>query len=242
MLPGREVVLRVLAVITARGGSKGLPRKNVREVGGKPLIAWTIEAALGAGEALHRTVVSTDDEEIAAVCAQWGGDAPFRRPAALAGDQAGTVPTLQHAVRWVEADEGAPVDWVLTLQPTSPLRTADDIVAAVALAADRSCDSVIAVTPVHDSHPMVLREVREGRLHPHAGHSLEGVRRQDCEPPVFRNNGALYLTRREVLMDQGRIHGQVALAHVMPEERSVDVDTELDLLLADAVLRRGAAA
>lgn len=225
-------------MITARGGSKGLPRKNVLEVGGKPLLAWTVEAALACGERLHRVILSTDDEEIADVGRRAGVEGPFRRPAHLASDSAGHVGVLQHAVAWVEADEGAKVDWVLTLQPTTPLRTSADILAALDLVAtDPAAESVIGVTVVEHGHPAHLRRVVEGRLLPYVGQSLEAGRRQDCEPKVYRNTGAIYVTRRDVLMERGRIHGDVSLAYEMPAERAVDIDTEIELRLADLLLR-----
>ena len=118
---------RVLAVIPARGGSKGVPRKNIRLVCGKPLIAYTIETALAARHLFHRVIVSTEDEEIAAISRQYGAEVPFLRPAELAGDQVPTVPVLQHTVRFVESEENIVMDWVCLLQPTEPFRTVEDL-------------------------------------------------------------------------------------------------------------------
>ena len=124
----------VLAVIPARGGSKGVPRKNIRDLCGKPVIAWTIETAVAAGDHLHRVIVSTDDDEIAKAARAAGAEAPFMRPAKLATDEAPGLPVIQHAVEFVEEEEGASVDWVLVLQPTAPFRNTDDIAESLKLA------------------------------------------------------------------------------------------------------------
>jgi CMP-N-acetylneuraminic acid synthetase len=228
--------MRVLAVITARGGSKGVPRKNLRPVAGKPLIVWTIERALEVEDRLHRIVVSTDDEEIAAVARQSGADVPFIRPAELAEDETDSLPVVQHAVGFVEEEEGTRLDWVLLLQPTSPLRAVEDIRATLDLAAKGKCDSVIAVEHVVHTHPMLLKTIEGERLEPYGETPRERVRRQDCYPDVYVNNGAIYLTRRDTVMEQNLLLGAIARPYIMPSERSLDIDTEFDLRIADAIL------
>jgi CMP-N-acetylneuraminic acid synthetase len=228
--------MRVLAVITARGGSKGVPRKNLRPVAGKPLIAWTIESVLQVRDPFHRIVVSTDSEEIAAVARQAGADVPFIRPAELAGDETDSLPVVQHATSFVEAEDELRMDWILLLQPTSPLRLAEDINAALELAAMGGCDSVIAVEQVIHTHPMLLKTIEADRLMPYGKTPRERVRRQDCRPDVYVNNGAIYLTRRDVVMEQNLLLGAVARPYIMPAERSLDIDSELDMRVADALL------
>ena len=223
-------------VITARGGSKGVPRKNVCPVAGKPLIAWTIESALEVRDRLYRIVVSTDDEEIASVAHQVGADVPFVRPAALARDETQSLPVVQHATSFIEAEDNLRMDWILLLQPTSPLRRAGDIRAALDLAAKGGCDSVIAVEQAIDTHPMLLKTIENDRLTPYCEAPQEGVRRQDCRPEVYVNNGSIYLTRRDIVMDQDQLLGAVARPYIMPAERSLDIDTEFDLRVADALL------
>jgi CMP-N,N'-diacetyllegionaminic acid synthase len=227
---------KILAVIPARGGSKGVPRKNVRLVGDKPLIAYTIEAALAARDLLYRVVVSTDDEEIAAITRQFGAEAPFLRPAELAEDRTPMVPVLQHAVRFVEEQDGARVDWVLLLQPTAPFRTAQDLRAAVALALQGGCDSVISVVQVFATHPILMKRIEDGRLLPFCTEEKEGTRRQDYQPAAYMRNGAIYLTRRDVLVEKNSIWGEVIRPYVMPEERSVNVDSELDFKLVELLI------
>lgn len=229
--------LRTLAIIPARRGSKGVPHKNIRLVAGKPLIAYTIEAALAVRDRLHRLIVSTDDEQIAEVARCFGAEVPFLRPADLSGDRVPMVPVLQHAVGEVEAQDGLRLDWVLLLQPTAPLRTPDDIRAALDLAERGGCDSVISVVQVFAVHPILMKRIENDRLLPFCIEEKEGTRRQDYQPPAYMRNGAIYLTRRDVLMERGSIWGEVIRPYVMPEERSVSIDSELDLKLADLILR-----
>lgn len=227
---------RVLGVIPARGGSRGVPRKNVRRVGGRPLIAWTVDVAVGAGELFDRVIVSTDDEEIAAVARDAGAEVPFLRPDELAGDRVPQVAVLQHAVRWAEQDRGIRYDWICLLQPTAPLRELEDLRAAVELAVDGETDSVISVVQVQAVHPILMKRIEDDRLLPYCIAEREGTRRQDFDPPAYMRNGAIYLTRRDVLVERGSIWGDSIRPYVMPEERSVSIDSRLDLLLADILL------
>ncbi len=228
---------RVLAVIPARGGSKGVPRKNIRDLCGKPVIAWTIETALAAGDDLHRVIVSTDDPEIAVTAHTFGAEAPFMRPAELATDEAPGLPVIQHAVKFVEEEEGESVDWVMILQPTAPFRNADDISEALRLARQGGCDSVISVTQVMAEHPILMKKIENDRLLPYCLEEKEGTRRQDYDPPAYIRNGAIYLIRRDVLMEDNSIWGEVIRPYVMPEERSYDIDSERDFRLVELVMR-----
>ena len=227
---------RVLAVIPARGGSKGVPRKNIRPVCGKPLMAYTIETALAARYLFHRIIVSTDDAEIADVARQYGAEAPFLRPADLAGDHVPMLPVLQHAVRFVEAQDDLVLDWVCLLQPTDPLRLVGDIEEAIRLGQAGGCDSVISVVQVFDVHPILMKRIEKGYLEPYCIEEKEGTRRQDYDPPAYMRNGAIYLTRRDVLMEHDSIWGEKICPYVMPPERSVSVDSELDMKLVEWLL------
>jgi len=229
--------MHVLAVITARGGSKRLPRKNIRSLGGKPLIAWTIESALAAKDHLYRIVVSTDDERIAEVARQYGAEVPFLRPAELATDQTKSLPVVQHAVRFVEERDRVRLDWVLLLQPTSPLRVASDIINSIKLAQSDECDSVISVFELSHHHPVFAKKIDDrGYLAPFMIEEPEGLRRQDVSPPAYMRNGAIFLTRRDVLMEQNSIWGTRIKPYIMPEERSIDTDSELDFRVAELFL------
>jgi CMP-N,N'-diacetyllegionaminic acid synthase len=231
----RECV-KALAVIPARGGSKGVPRKNIRPICGKPLIAYTIEVALAARHLFHRVIVSTDDEEIAAISREYGAEVPFLRPAALADDIAPMMPVLQHAVRFVEQQDNIRLDWICLLQPTEAFRTVEDIAAALQLGQAGSCDSVISVVQVFAVHPILMKRIENGQLLPYCIEEREGTRRQDYQPPAYMRNGAIYLTRRDVLMECHSIWGKVIRPYIMPEERSVSVDNELDMKLVEILM------
>ena len=228
---------KILAIIPARGGSKAVPRKNIRVVGGKPLIAYTIETALAAGDLFHRVIVSTDDPEIAAIAEQYGAEVPFRRPDALAGDRVPTLPVLQHGVDFVEKQNGLVLDGVFLLQPTAPLRTVEDIAAAMQLARQEVCDSVISVVQVFAVHPILMKRIEGKRLKDYCMAETEGTRRQDYDPPAYMRNGAIYLTRRDVLMEANSIWGETICPYVMPPERSVSIDDEMDLRLLELMLQ-----
>ena len=227
--------MRVLGIIPARGGSKGIPGKNTVSLLGKPLIGYTIEAA-NAATSLTRTIVSTDCEEIASVAREQGGDVPFLRPAELSDDSAPTLPVLLHALSALGED----YDAVMILQPTSPIRRVEDIDAVVALMeADVNADSVISVVSVGDRHPARMKRIVDGCLvDPEFAEEQEGQRRQDLEP-LFLRNGAIYLTRTSVLTGQHSIKGERCLAYEMPEELSVNIDHPIDLVVAEALMKRG---
>lgn len=219
-----------LGVIPARGGSKGVPRKNIRELAGRPLLAYTIEAAL-ASKLLTRVVLSTDDDEIATVGARLGVNAPFRRPAELATDSAKAIPVLEHALRFVEDEEKRTYDAVLMLQPTTPFRTTEDIDGALSLLATSGADSVISVVDVAGHHPARMKYLEGDRLiDPPFCEACENQPRQELRP-MFLRNGGIYATRREVLL-AGSLKGRDCRAWVMPASRSVNIDDELDFRYA----------
>jgi CMP-N,N'-diacetyllegionaminic acid synthase len=231
----------VLALITARGGSITLPRKNILPFAGKPLIAHSIEAARKAREAtdsIDRIVVSTDDQEIADISHQYGAEVPFMRPAELSRSDTPSLPVAQHAVEFLERGRGKLYDWILLLQPTSPLRTAGDILDALALAEKPDTTAVIAVTSANNGHPLKLRLIEDGVLKYYLKDSKAQTRRQDFTYDVYRTNGAIYLTRRDVLMQEESFYGSRPLALLMPLERSIDIDTQLDFELAQFLFGR----
>ncbi len=226
-----------LAIIPARGGSKAVPRKNIRVVGGKPLIAYTIETALAAGELFHRVIVSTDDAEIAEIAKHYGAEVPFMRPGELSGDHVPTLPVLQHGVDFVEKQDSLTLDGVFLLQPTAPLRTVADIAAALEIARKEDCDSVISVVQVFAVHPILMKRIEDNCLTDYCMVEKEGTRRQDYNPPAYMRNGAIYLTRRNVLMNENSIWGQKICPYVMPPERSVSIDDDMDLRLLEIMLQ-----
>jgi CMP-N,N'-diacetyllegionaminic acid synthase len=221
----------VLAVIPARGGSRGVPRKNIRLLGGRPLLAYTIEVAL-ACPLVTDVVVSTDDPDIQRLALAEGAQAPFLRPAALATDGALAIPTVCHAVGEMERRRGRPYDYVAMLQPTTPFRSVDDLSAGLGRLIDSAADGVISVVPVGNWHPIKMKRMVEDWLIDNEHWPVENPPRQSL-PTVYMVNGALYAARRDVLVLKGTFRGERCVGHVMPEERSVNIDTEADFFLAE---------
>jgi len=203
---------------------------------GKPLLAYTSEAAL-ASKKLTRTVLSTDDPEIATIGRQLGLDVPFPRPAELAKDDTPTIPVLQDVVRRLEA-MGECYDAILTLQPTNPLRLVSDIDGAIDLLESSGADSVISFSDVGERHPARMKWVdAEGRVSdPAFAEEFEGKPRQQLNK-LYLRDGSIYLTRRSVLMEQNSLKGSDCRAWIIPEERSRNIDSPLDLLIAEQILR-----
>jgi len=222
-----------LGIIPARGGSKSIPRKNARLLAGKPLIAWTIECALRS-KRLNQVIVSTDDEEIAGIGRKWGARVPFIRPFELAQDDTPTLPVIQHAVTWLESTEGYIPEIVILLQPTSPLRRTEHIDQAVELLLYAGADSVACVC-LSEYSPYWMKRIEGNRMLAFLSDAPEYTRRQDL-PPVYRLNGAVYVTRYEVLMRQKRILGEDTRAIVMDAESSIDIDSRLDFKIAELLL------
>ncbi len=229
---------KILIVITARGGSKGVLRKNIRDINGKPLIAYAIEAALQAKSYVYKVVVSTDDEEIAAVSKAYGAEVPFMRPDALATDKAASLMVVQHAVRTIEEQDGITLDWSMLVQPTNPLITGDDIIGAIDLIADhRGATSIVSVVDAMESHPLKALKTKNGYLIPYIDGAPQAIRRQDLNPQVYKRNGSMYLTRRDILMEGNDLYGDMIVPYIMPAERSLDIDTEFDLKLAEFIIQ-----
>ncbi len=212
----------VLGVILARGGSKGLPRKNVRDLAGKPLIAWTIEAG-HESEYLDRLILSSDDEEIKSVAEEYGCEVPFQRPAELAQDDTPSMDALLHAIEQVE-----PHDYVVLLQPTSPLRTADDIDATIAQCHESEAPACITVTETEKPPEWMYTLTDNHQLAPVMGSDERPIRRQDA-PLTYAPNGAVYVANADWLVEKKSFLSGRTRAHVMPAERSADIDSKLDL-------------
>jgi len=220
----------VLAIIPARGGSKGLPEKNIKELYGKPLIAWSIEVAK-ACSVIDKIVVSTDDENIADVTKTYGAEMPFMRPAELASDTASTIGVLFHAVDWFEKNENYQPAHILLLQPTSPLRTVVDIEGVIQTLKEKNARAVVSVCKT-DHHPWwsnILPE--DGNMKDFIRPEILNKRRQYL-PVFYRLNGAIYLAETDYLRECSGFLGQDTFAYEMPRERSIDIDTDMDFRLA----------
>lgn len=227
--------MRVLGLIPARGGSKGVPRKNVRMLAGKPLIAWTIEAALAA-RSLARVVVSTEDEEIAEVARKWGAEVPFLRPPELATDEAPTLPVVRHALEWMER-QGERFDAVCLLQPTSPCRRVEWIDACAEMLERLGVDSVATVLPVPAEHnpDWVYFADERGLLRLSTGEKEPLPRRQDL-PAAYHREGSVYLARTETVLVKNSLYGDSLAGYVVPSEESINIDTFRDWERAEEAL------
>lgn len=221
----------VLALIPARGGSKGVPGKNRRPLAGKPLLAYTAEAARASG-VCDRIVLSTDSPEIADVGRQWGIDVPFLRPAELAADDTPMLPVLTHALDTLAAGGWRP-DVVVLLQPTSPLRRAEHIRSAVDLLVSSGADSVVTVVevPRHLSPDYVMR-IDEGRLQPFLPEGARVTRRQDARP-AYSREGTVYACWRSTIERTGGIYGQDCRPLLVDPRDSLSIDTEEDWVEAE---------
>jgi CMP-N,N'-diacetyllegionaminic acid synthase len=218
----------IVAVVPARAGSKRVPDKNIRPCAGKPLLAWSAMAALAA-QFIDRTILSTDDERLARVGRACGLDVPWLRPTECAADDSPMISVLLHALEWF--DKMVTVEAVVLLQPTSPLRTADDIDGAVGLLRSSGADSVVTVMSVPNackSAKLMLRDDSDV-VTPITVPSAQ------AERVVVRNGPAVVVTRPEVLRS-GRLYGPKTLCYEMPQERSIDIDTPFDFLMAELLL------
>lgn len=224
-----------LGIIPARGGSKGIPRKNIRPVAGKPLIAWTIEAALKA-TTLDAVLLSTDDAEIAAVAREYGLSCDRLRPAALSDDTAKTIDVITYEIGEFEKSRSAQVTDIVLLQPTAPLRTAQDIDAACAIYKQQNARSLISVYDASHVHPSIMY-TKNGEALALFEQGKAPVRRQDM-PGVFVRNGAIYIMDRDLVLKENRVMTETPAFYEMPRERSVNVDEIYDLELADWLLAR----
>ena len=225
----------ILGVITARGGSKGIPGKNIKLLGGKPLIAYTIESAKKSKLITH-LIVSTDDEKIADVCRQYGADVPFIRPKELAQDTTPHLPVMQHAIKFMEEKLGIVFDYAVILQPTSPFRTAEDIDGTIQKLIDTGADSAVSLVEFDKSmHPMKAKKLEGDKVLSYCLEEVEGIRRQDI-PIAYRRSGAVYAMKRDLLLKDNRLYGDFVVGYIVPKERSIDIDEPIDWIRAEYML------
>lgn len=230
MIDGRSV----LVLIPARGGSKGLPGKNVADLGGRPLVAWSVAAARGSAY-VDDCVLSSDDDAIIAAAVAAGCEVPFRRPAELAADETGALAVVAHAVEQLRS-AGRSYDYVVLLQPTSPLRTAADVDAALELCVRSGAPACVSVCRVDKAPEWMFRLDNRDLLRPVLGEEPRALRRQDL-PPTVALNGAVYVGRTEQVLDHGGFLLAGTVAYQMPKSRSVDIDDELDLALCRLLIQ-----
>ena len=226
----------VVCVIPARGGSKGLPGKNIKMFCGKPLIAHTIEQARQS-KYIDRVLVSTEDEEIAQISLEYGAEVPFMRPMELAGDNASTIDVLLHTIKWLEDEEKYNFDILVLLHVTTPLRSVEDIDKCVVLLIEEGADNVFSVAEAHrnpyfnmieESSDGFVRLVKEGCFST-----------RQAAPKVYDMNASIYVWWKNVLKEEKKIFLKKTKAYVMPKDRSIDIDDDLDFRIAEFLRTKG---
>ncbi|KAA3646404.1 MAG: acylneuraminate cytidylyltransferase family protein [Chloroflexi bacterium] len=225
---------KVLGIIPARGGSKGIPNKNLRELAERPLLAYTVDAAQDSG-VIDRLILSTDSEEIAELGRGLGVEVPFLRPTELAQDDTAMLPVLQHAVKQVEA-EGWQPEIIVLLQPTAPLRKAKHIVEAVELLQKENCDSVVSVVEVPGHYlPHFVMKIEDDKLDFFLPEGERVPRRQDA-PKAYSRDGSVYVFWRDLLIEKNTIYGDDCRPLILSHEHSVNLDTLEDWAEAEKML------
>ena len=228
--------MNVLAVIPARGGSKSVPRKNISAICGRPLIEYTILEALKC-KYLSDIVVSTDDNEIAEIARELGAQVPFMRPQELATDSAESAPVMEHALLGMEDLKGKQYDAILMLQPTTPLRRVKHIDQAIRLFISEECDSVVSVVSVGGHHPFRMKRMAGKKLINYIDQGCWDMRPRQDLPLVYIRNGAIYLISRKAFLKGRQLLGKNCLGFEMTEEESINIDTPVDFLAAEAMLK-----
>ena len=225
----------ILGIIPARGGSKTIPRKNIKSILDRPLISYTIVEALKS-KTLSNLIVSSEDDEIIRISKSYGASVPFIRPDSLAKDDSLAIDVLTHAVLELEKKENTTYDAVVMLQPTTPLRTSEDIDYSVNKLFESDYDSVISVVDVGAIHPYRMKKIVNDELVDYADETVENMPRQAL-PPVYIRNGAIYATKRDILINSKSLKGSKSHAYIMPPERSLNIDENLDLRFTELLMQ-----
>lgn len=226
--------MRVLGVIPARGGSKGLPKKNIMKLGDKPLIAWSIDTALKS-TLIDKVIVSTDCIEISDIAKKYGAKVPFIRPSELASDTATSKDVLLHTVEYFQSEKER-YDYIVLLQPTTPFRKAEDIDAMINKAIDSDVDMVVSVTETTSNPYYVLFE-EDGAGLLKKSKEATFTRRQDC-PNVYEYNGSIYVIKTSALLDQDTLMLDKVIKYEMDKFHSVDIDDQFDFDYAKFLLEK----
>lgn len=229
--------MNIIAITLARGGSKGVKKKNIREISGKPLIYYTIVEAKKS-ENIQDYIVSTDDNEIAEVSKKYGADVPFKRPDKFSTDKASSVSALQHAVNFMEKKKNLRYDIIVELMCTNPLKTSIDIDYCIEKMIKTDADSVIAVHELEDHHPARIKKIEDDKIIDFAVKEPNEARRQDLKPKAYIRSGSIYCMKRDYLMiENKRYGGENSRPYILPSNRAVNVDTEIDFMIADKLIK-----
>lgn len=227
---------KIIAIIPARGGSKGIPKKNIVKINGKPLISYSIDVAKKS-KLIDRVIVTTDNDEIAEISKKYGAEIPFIRPSDLAEDHVPTYPVIRHTVKWLEENENYKPDLIVLLEPTFPLRTSDEVDRAIkTIQKDGKADSLRSVIEPFQN-PFKMWKIKDKYLTP-----LIETENDSFEQPrqtldrIYWQNGHIYISRYDTIMKKGNIHGEKILPFILDEDKFIDVDTKKDLELLRKVI------
>jgi len=234
--PIKELInLNILGITLARGGSKGVKKKNIKDLLGKPLIQYTVDEALKS-QYLDEYIVSTDSQEIANVAESLGAEVPFLRPGDLSTDQASSASALKHAVSFMEERESKKYDYIVELMCTNPLKVTLDIDNCIKKIIETNADSVIAVHELEDHHPARIKMIIEDKIEDFIPEPNE-ARRQDLKPKAYIRSGSIYCMKRNYLMDLNlRYGGSNSRPYILPADRAVNVDTEIDFMVCEKLM------
>ena len=229
---------RILGITLARGGSKSVLEKNIRPISGIPLIGYTISEALKS-QFLTRYIVSTDSSKIQQLAIKYGAECPFIRPKELSTDEASSVSALQHAVDWIEDQEGEAYDFVVELMCTNPMKTVEDIDSSIEKLITTGADSVIAVHVLEDHHPARIKKIVNDKIEDFCIQEVPESRRQDLKPNAYIRSGSIYALKRNHLMIDSRRYGsENSRPYILPVDRAVNIDTEIDFLIAEVLIKK----
>lgn len=237
ILLDKFISMNVLAITLARGGSKGILKKNMIKLAGQPLLKYTFDLAKNCNF-IKRYIISTDDDEIRNYALSQGIDAPFLRPAHLSSDTATSVDALIHAVNFCERQDNLKYDFIIELMATNPFKNKEDVEKCLLKLKKTNADSVIGVTKLEEHHPARIKKIESDKLVDFCVPELSS-RRQDLRPFAFIRNGSIYaLNRDKLINEKHRFGGQNSRPHIMPWERSVNIDSHFDLAICELLLKK----
>lgn len=226
--------MKILAIIPARGGSKGIINKNIIDLNSKPLIHYTLSEVLKVKE-ISRIIVSTESEKIKSVCDRLGDFVPFMRPKELAQDHSRTIDLVKDVLRRLKEVYNEEYDYICLLQPTSPLRIAKDIEESIGLMKEQMCGSVISLVKIDEPHPYKMKVLVDGQIEPLLANTDSSIPRQEL-PEVYELNGAIYISEIKGLIETQNFFSKPSIPYIMPMERSVNINNHFDLRQAEFLL------
>ncbi|MBT6170439.1 MAG: acylneuraminate cytidylyltransferase family protein [Flavobacteriaceae bacterium] len=229
--------MKILGISLARGGSKSVPKKNIKKLNGIPLIEYTIKEALKS-KYIDRYIISTDDLEIKKVSESCGAEVPFLRPSEFSQDTSSSVSALKHAVEWIENNEGIKYDYIIELMVTNPLKDVNDIDSCIEKLIKTNADSVIAVNRLEDHHPARIKKIVEDRIVDFCISEKNESRRQDLKPEAYIRSGCIYAIKRDHLMIENRRYGsKESRPYILNENKAINIDTIYDFMIAEQIIK-----